>query len=189
MAVPTRATMNTSATPMRLCVNESIGSICLHRSCARKAFPELRTSINSKDIPELETPRSEKGGDTMIHSQVTARVPMGNDTASDHGEVVSEDTINGLPSECQSSTGDNEGDQGLIPSQGSDSNENEQQGPTNDVTPVALRTRRRLRTASIRLMLVKENLNKIQNYYKSERRQRINPTIDYTEQGTTTHDR
>ena len=25
--------------------------------------------------------------------------------------------------------------------------------------------------------------------YKSERRQRINPTIDYKEQGTTTHDR
>jgi hypothetical protein len=37
---------------------------------------------------------------------------MGDDTAPDG--VVSEDTINGLPSECQSSTDDNEGDQGLI---------------------------------------------------------------------------
>ncbi len=30
MAVPIQVTMNTSATPMYLCVNESIGSICLN---------------------------------------------------------------------------------------------------------------------------------------------------------------
>jgi hypothetical protein len=33
------------------------------------------------------------------------------------------------------------------------------------------------------MMMEKENLTR----YKSERRQRINLTIDYTEQGTTTH--
>ena len=60
----------------------------------------------------------------MIHSQVTTRVQMEDDTAPDG--VVSEDTINGLPSECQSFTDDNEGDQGLIqvPCQGSDSEGN-----------------------------------------------------------------
>ena len=85
----------------------------------------------------------------MIHSQVTTRVQMGDDTAPDG--VVSEDTINGLPSECQSSTDDNEGDQGSVLSQASDPEGNEQQGPINDVTPVALRTRRRLQTAPIRI--------------------------------------
>jgi hypothetical protein len=74
---------------------------------------------------------------------------MGDDTASD--EVVSEDTINGLPSVCQSSTDDNEGDQGLSPSHGSDPEGNEQQGPTKVATPVALRTRRRLQTAPMRI--------------------------------------
>ncbi len=54
----------------------------------------------------------------MIHSQSTTRVQMGDDTASDG--MVSEDTINKLPSECQSSTDDNEGDQELSPSHGSD---------------------------------------------------------------------
>ncbi len=39
----------------------------------------------------------------------STREQMGDDTASDG--VVSEDTINGLPSVCQSSTDDNEGDQ------------------------------------------------------------------------------
>ena len=72
----------------------------------------------------------------MIHSQVTKRVQMGDDTAPD--EVVLEVTINRLSSECQSSTDDAEGDQGLIPIQGSDSEGNEQLGPINDVTPLAL---------------------------------------------------
>ncbi len=85
----------------------------------------------------------------MTYSQVTTRVQMGDDTAPDG--VVSEDTTNGLPSECQSSTDDNEGYQGLIPSQGSDSDENEQQGPINVVTPVALRTRRRLQTVPFKI--------------------------------------
>ena len=38
-----------------------------------------------------------------------------------------------------------------VPCQGSDSEGNEQQGLINDVTPVALRTRRRLQTAPIRI--------------------------------------
>jgi hypothetical protein len=139
--------MNTSATAMCLCVSRSTWGSIFNRSCACKAFPELRTSINSKDIPELELPRSKKGGDTTIHSHVTTRVQMGDDTASD--AVVSEDTINGLPSEYQSSTDDNDGDQGLSPSQGSDPEGNEQQGPVKDATPVALRTRRRLQTAAV----------------------------------------
>ncbi len=87
-----------------------------NRSCAFEAFLELRSSTTSADTSEQ--PRSEKGGDTTIHSQVTTRVQMGDDTASDG--VVSEDTIIGLPSACQSSTDDNEGDQGLSPSHGSD---------------------------------------------------------------------
>ncbi len=81
----------------------------------------------------------------MIHCPVTTRVQMGYDTAPDG--VVSEDAINGLPSECQSSRDNNEGDQGLSPSPGSDPEGNEQPGPINDATPVALRTRRRLQTA------------------------------------------
>jgi hypothetical protein len=101
--------MNTSATPMCLCVNRSTWGSMLNRPCACKAFPELRTSINSNDIPELELPRSGKGGDTTIHRQVTTGVQIGYDTAPDG--VVSEDAINGLPSEFQSSTDDNEGDQ------------------------------------------------------------------------------
>ena len=152
MGFPTRATMNTPATQSCYCDSRQKRDwrcVQLNRFCAFEAFPELRSSTTSADTSEQ--PRSEKGGDTMIHSQVTTRVQMGDDTAPDHGGVVSEDTINGLPSECQSSTDDNEEDQGLIPSQGSDSNENEQQGPINDVTPVALRTRRRLQTASIRI--------------------------------------
>jgi hypothetical protein len=119
----------------------------LNRFCAFKAFPELRSSTTSADTPEQL--RSEKGGETSMHSQVTTRVQMGGDTASDG--VVSEDTINRLPSECQSSTDNNEGDQGLSPCHGSDPEENEQQGSTNDATPVALRTRRRLQTAPIRI--------------------------------------
>ena len=59
----------------------------LHRFCAYGVFPaELRTSPDSADFPEQ--PCSEKGGDTMIHSQVTTRVQMGDDTAPD--VVVSE---------------------------------------------------------------------------------------------------
>ena len=152
MEIPTRDTLNTSATPMCFCVSRQerdTRCVMLNRFCAYGAFPELRSSTTSADTSEEV--RSEKGGDTTIHSQVTTRVQMGDDTAPDG--VVSEDTINGLPSECQSSTDDNEGDQGLIqvPCQGSDSEGNEQQGLINDVTPVALRTRRRLQTAPIRI--------------------------------------
>ena len=142
--------MNTAATPMCLCVSrQQRDTRCmkLNRFCAFAAFPELRSSTTSADTPEQL--RSEKGGDTTIHSQVTTRVQMGDDTASD--EVVSEDTINGLPSLCQSFTDDNEGDQGLSPSHGSDPEGNEQQGPTKVATPVALRTRRRLQTAPMRI--------------------------------------
>jgi hypothetical protein len=84
-----------------LCQRSTWGSM-FKRSCACIVFPGLSTSINSKDIPELELPRLEKGEDTMIHSQVTTRVQMGDDTAPDGS--VSEDAITGLPSECQSST-------------------------------------------------------------------------------------
>ncbi len=70
---------------------------------------------------------------------------MGDDPAPDG--AVSEDTINGLPSNCQSSTDDDEGDQGLT--QGSVSEGNELQGAINDVTPVALRTRRRQQYAAL----------------------------------------
>jgi hypothetical protein len=119
----------------------------LNRFCAFTAFPELRSSTTSADTPEQL--RLEKGGDTTIHSHMTTRVQMGDDTVPDG--VVSEDTINGLPSVCQSSTDDNEGDQGLSPSHGSDPEGNEQLGPTNDATPVALRTRRRLQTAPMRI--------------------------------------
>jgi len=152
MSIPTRDTMNTSATPKCFCVSRQerdARCVMFNRFCAYGAFPELRSSTTSADTSEEV--RSEKGGDTTIHSQVTTRVQMGDDTAPDG--VVSEDTINGLPSECQSSTDDNEGDQGLIqvPCQGSDSEGNEQQGLINDVTPVALRTRRRLQTAPIRI--------------------------------------
>ena len=115
MEFPTRDTMITSASPTCQRVfrytHGMVWSICLNRSCACKAFPELRSSPNSADISELELPCTEKGGDTMIHSQVTTRVQMGDDTAPDG--VVSEDTINGLPSNCQSPTDDDEGDQGL----------------------------------------------------------------------------
>jgi hypothetical protein len=45
----------------------------------------------------------------------------------------------------------NKGDQGLIPSQGSDLEGNEQQGSINAVTPVALQIRRQLQTAPIRI--------------------------------------
>ena len=73
---------------------------------------------------------------------------MGDDTAPDG--VVSEDTINGLPSNCQSSTDDDEGDQGLT--QGSVSEGNELQAAINDVTLVALRTRgRQQQAAQIRI--------------------------------------
>jgi hypothetical protein len=56
-----------------------------------------------------------------------------------------------LQNASQSSTDNNEGDHGLILSQGSDPDGNEQQGPINDVTLVALRTGRRLQTAPIRI--------------------------------------
>ncbi len=84
-----------------------------------------------------------------MHSQVTTRVQMGYDTAPDG--VVSEDTINRLPPECHSFTDDNEGDQGLSPSQGSDPVGNEPQGPINYASPVALRTSRRLQADPIRI--------------------------------------
>ena len=55
----------------------------------------------------------------MIHSQVTTRVQMGDDSAPDG--VVSEDTINGLPSDCQScETDDDQGNQGLTQRSGSE---------------------------------------------------------------------
>ena len=97
MGFPTHDTMITSAAPTCRRVfrytHGMVWSICLNRSCACKAFPELCTSPNSADIPELELlPCSEKGGDTMIHSQVTTRVQMGDDTAPDG--VVLEDTMN-----------------------------------------------------------------------------------------------
>ncbi len=109
--------MNTAATPMCFCVSgHECDTLCIKRNrfCAFEAFPELRSSIISVDTSEQL--RLENGGDTTIRSQVTTRVQMGDDTASDG--VVSEDTINRLPSVCQSSTVDNEGDQGLSPSHG-----------------------------------------------------------------------
>ena len=116
MAIPTvtRVTMNTPATPSCYCVSRQkryAWGVLLHRFCAYGASSaELRTSLNSADTPEQ--PCSEKGGETMIHSQVTTRVQMGDDTAPDG--VVSEDTINGLPLDCQScETDDDEGNQGL----------------------------------------------------------------------------
>jgi hypothetical protein len=75
---------------------------------------------------------------------------MGDDTNPDG--VVSEETINSLPSDCQFFTDDNEGDQGFI--QDSVSEGNELQGLVHDVTPVKLRTRRLLQTAQIRIDVV-----------------------------------
>ena len=102
MSFPTRVTMNTPATSSCYCVSrQKRDALCvlLHRFCAYGAFPaELRTSPNSADFPEQ--PCSEKGGETMIHSQVTTRVQMGDYTTSDG--VMLKDTIrvNGLPPEC-----------------------------------------------------------------------------------------
>ncbi len=93
MAIPTRVAMNTAATPMCFCVSrQERDTRCIKRNrfCAFEAFPELRSSTTSADTPEKL--RLEKGGDTTIHSQVTTRVQMGDDTASDG--MVSEDTIN-----------------------------------------------------------------------------------------------
>ena len=147
MSFPTRVTMNTPATSPCYCVSrQKRDALCvlIHRFCAYGAFPaELRTSPNSADFPEQ--PRSEKGGETMIHSQVTTRVQMGDGSAPDG--VVSEDTINGLPSDCQSyETDDDEGNQGLTQRSGSEGNE--LQEAITDVTPVALRTRRRQQHAA-----------------------------------------
>ena len=93
MEIPTRDTLNTSATPMCFCVSRQerdTRCVMLNRFCAYGAFPELRSSTTSADTSEEE--RSEKGGDTTIHSQVTTRVQMGDDTAPDG--VVAEDAIN-----------------------------------------------------------------------------------------------
>jgi hypothetical protein len=106
-----------------------------------------RPFCNSADIPELELACSEKG-DTLIQSPVNTSVQMGDDTAPD--EVVSEDTINGLPSYRQScEADDDEGDQGLI--QGLVSEGNKLQGAIKDDTPVPLRTGGRQQAAPIRI--------------------------------------
>ncbi len=78
MAFAAHVTTDTSVTPR-------IYSIDSNRSCADEALPEpeLRSSPASADIPEfgvsLELPRSEKGGETTIHSPATTRSQMGED--------------------------------------------------------------------------------------------------------------
>ena len=119
------------------------------RSCANEASPEpeLRSSPASADIPELDVslalPCSEKGGETMTHSPVTTRSPMGEDTPSDG--IQSDDTT--PASEHMSSVTVEEGSQGLNQSYVPEGNK--LHGTIKEATPVALRTRSRLQTAPI----------------------------------------
>ena len=96
---------------------------------------------------------------------------MGDDTAPDG--VVSEDTINGLPSDCQSyETDDDEGNQGLTQRSGSEGNE--LQEAITDVTPVALRTRRRQQhAAQIRIDGCEGDLRQDTNRNESEDKELI----------------
>ena len=142
MVFAAHVTTDTSVTPR-------IYSIDSNRSCANEASPEpeLRSSPASADIPELDVslalPCSEKGGETMTHSPVTTRSPMGEDTPSDG--IRSEDTT--PASEHMSSVTVEEGSQGLNQSYVPEGNK--LQGTIKEDTPVALRTRSRLQTAPI----------------------------------------
>jgi hypothetical protein len=180
--------------PICLCVSRGkrdIRCVRFNRSCAFEAFPELRSSTTSADT--FEQLHSRRGYYETQSSDYKTRSTNGGrhcstvtaPESSRWSSVGRYNQHNGLPSECQSSTDDNEGDHGLRPSQGSDPDGHEQPGPINDATPVALRIRRPLQSFHSELMVVKENLNKIQIRTKTS----INLTIDYTEQGSTTHDR
>ena len=87
----------------------------------------------------------EKGGETMIHSPVTTRSQMGEDTHSDG--IQSEDAT--PASEHLSSVTVEEGSQGLNQSHVPEGNK--LQGTIKEATPVALRTRSRLQTAPMRI--------------------------------------
>ena len=142
MAFAAHVTTDTSVTPR-------IYSIDSNRSCADEALPEpeLRSSPASADIPELgvriELPRSEKGGETMIHSPATTRSQRGEDTPLD--VIQARDTT--PASELLSSVTVEEGSQGLNQSHVPEGNK--LPGTIKEDTPVALRTRSRLQTAPI----------------------------------------
>ena len=139
MVFAAHVTMDTSVTP---CVHAT-DSI---RSCAYEASPELRSSPASADIPELddslELPRSEKGGESLIHRPVTTRSQMGENSPSD---VIQSEYTN--PASDLSSATVEEGSQGLNQSHVPEGNK--PQGTIKEATPVALRTRSRLQTAPI----------------------------------------
>ena len=96
----------------------------------------------------------------MIHSRVTTRVQMGGDTAPDG--VVPEDTINRLPSDCQScETDDDEGNQGLIQRSGSEETNYKKQSLMLHQSLFELEGDNNMQLKS-ELMVVKEIFDKIQ---------------------------
>ncbi len=96
---------------------------------------------------------------------------MKDDTAPDG--VVSDATINGLPSDCQSSETDSDDYKGNLSNYSL-----KLQEAINDVTPVTYGTRRRQQQADQMRMI-----DGRETRYKAYRigRPRINQTIDYTE--------
>ena len=136
MSSPTQATMNTSDTFTRPCVNERS---CPNRSCAYDAPPVLRTGVRPERFSKQLC--SEKGGDTGIQRNSTtsdAVTPMDQSSAPEGVESV--DPIEGAGPPSSPSVLDESNDpQDLHQGSFSEGGERHSERPEN--TPVALRTR------------------------------------------------
>ncbi len=130
-------------------VTSRIYSVDSNRSCADEALPEpgLRSNPAFADISELgvflELPRSEIGGETMIHSPATSRVQMGEDTPSDGIQPRDTTPASELLSSVTVEEGSHEWNQSYVPEG------NKLQGTIKEDTLLALRTRSRPQTAPI----------------------------------------
>jgi hypothetical protein len=132
MEDPILATMNTSDTTERPCVEETSGSI---RLCIVKSLPALRTGF-SEDLSKRK-PLSEKGGemDTLCHS-TTRNAEKRKDQSKASGGVKPKDTIKSKPSYCQIQLDDKEGSQELIECTTSEENKVQESIQMNGDTPV-----------------------------------------------------
>ncbi len=153
------ATMNTSDTTERPCVEETSGS---NKLCTVESLPALRTGF-SKDLSKRK-PRSEKGGemDTQCHS-TTRNADKRKDRSKASGGVKPKDTIKSKSSCRQIQLDDKEGSQELIECTTSEENKVQESIQMSGDTPVAFRTRRsRQQQTPLKLKVMKKILDKIQ---------------------------
>ena len=158
MEDPILATMNTSDTTERPCVEETSG---LDRLCTVESLPALRTGF-SEDLSKRK-PRSEKGGEMDTRHSTTRNADKRKDRSKASGGVKPKDTVKSKPLCSKLQLDDKEGSQELIECTTSVENKVQESIQMNGNTLVAFQTRRcRQQTDSLKLKVMKKFLDKIQ---------------------------